>query len=116
MIDTATRVQMVSTLMFLEFVFAMLPGAYGVLYILGQMTHRRWLSFAGWLFAVAQLLVTGVMLRTGYLEPFWARVMVVVALVYFVMPPTLWHLAKAIHRENAPRETETETEQEALRP
>ncbi len=100
MIDAKAPIEMVRTLMVLEFIFAMLPGIYGVLYILGQMTQRRWLTIAGWGFALAQLGVTGLMLRTGYLEPFWARLVVVIAVAYVIMPPAMWRLAKAIYRAN----------------
>ncbi len=100
MIDTAARAEMVRTLMLLEFAFAMLPGFYGVFYILGQILHRRWLRLLGYGFGAAQVGVVLLMIRTGYLEPFWVRVMLVLTLAYVAMPPTLWALAKAIHREN----------------
>ncbi len=100
MIDAAARADMVRTLMALEFIFAMLPGFYGVFYILGQMLHRRWLTWLGYGFGVAQLVVTEMMIRTGYLDAFWTHLMIVIALAYLVLPPTLWYLAKAIHRVN----------------
>ncbi|NPA07336.1 MAG: hypothetical protein GXO54_08065 [Chloroflexi bacterium] len=100
MIDTAARAEMVRTLMALEFIFAMLPGFYGVFYVLGQILHRRWLTWLGYGFGLAQLVVTEMMIRTGYLDTFTIRLMIIIALAYLVLPPTLWHLAKAIHRVN----------------
>ncbi len=101
MIEATARAEMVRTLMALEFAFAMLPGFYGVFYILGQIWHRRWLSLVGVGFGLVQLAVTAIMLRTGYLDAFWSRWIVVVALAYFILPPALWKLAQAIHRANA---------------
>jgi len=101
MIDPAAKAEMVRTLMALEFFYAILPGVYGVLYVLGHILRRPWIRWAGYAFGVGQLIVTALMLRTGYLDPFWARLVVVIALAYFVLPPGLWRLAEAIHKANA---------------
>jgi len=97
MIDQNEIVQAVGTIIIFGFFFIFFAGLYAGFYTASKMFGKAWLAWISYIFAVAQFVSAMVMVTTGFLDPFWVKLMVFTAFAYLVIPIIMWRIVLAFH-------------------
>lgn len=105
MISPDEIAQIVGTIIVYGFLFIFFAGMYATFYPLGKLFQKPWLMWIGYAFAVAQFVSAMIMVSTGYLDAFWVTLVVFTALAYLVIPPAMWRLVLAFHRQEKEQES-----------
>ncbi len=98
MIDQNELVRAVGTIIAFGFLFVFLAGLYAGFYTASKMFERAWLAWIGYACAAGQFAAAMIMISTGFLDPFWVKLIVFAALAYLVIPPLMWRIVLAFHR------------------
>jgi len=107
MISPDEIAQVVGAIIVYGFLFIFFAGMYATFYPLGKMFQKPWLVWIGYVFAVAQFVAAIAMALTGYLDPFWVKLVIFTTLAYLVIPPAMWRLVLAFHRQEKELERHT---------
>ncbi len=89
--------RMVGFLMVWGFLFIFFAGLYAGFYTAGKMFRKPWLTWIGYVFAVAQFASGMNMVFTDFLDPFWKKLVVFIAVAYLFIPPIMWRIVLAFH-------------------
>jgi len=90
---------MVRDIMIYGIFFVLSAGLYAMFYALGKLFGRPgWTTFS-YLFALGELLSAAGMIRAGYLDPFWVKLIAFSALVYLFIPQAMWWVVTRFHSE-----------------
>jgi cellulose synthase/poly-beta-1,6-N-acetylglucosamine synthase-like glycosyltransferase len=97
MIDQNEIVRAVGTIIAFGFLFVFLAGLYAGFYTASKMFGRAWLAWIGYACAIGQFASAMIMIGTGFLDPFWVKLILFAALAYLVIPPIMWRIVLAFH-------------------
>lgn len=90
-------VRAVGTIIAFGFLFVFLAGLYAGFYTASKMFNKAWLAWIGYACAVGQFAAGMIMVSTGFLDPFWVKLIIFAALAYLVIPPIMWRIVLAFH-------------------
>ncbi len=99
MISQNEIAQAVGTIIIFGFLFVFFAGLYAAFYTAGKMFEKPWLTWLGYIFAVIQFASAMVMVTTDFLDRFWVNLVIFAALAYLVIPPAMWRVVLAFHRQ-----------------
>ncbi len=97
MISQNDVVQAVGVIIVFGFMFVFFAGLYAGFYTASKMFEKAWLAWIGYAFAIGQFAAAMVMVSTGFLDPFWVKLVIFAALSYLVIPPIMWRIVLAFH-------------------